>query len=184
MAQSWRVKSERQRNPRPPLDAEGLERLGLFYAGRYATTRAKLATYLRRKLRERGWEGQGEPPVERLVARFAELGYVDVRAFASAKASSLLRRGYGQRRVSDALHAAGIGEEDSAPAREDAAMEKELAQRENDGIAVTLLWHAGTDRLTVAVCDWPDWSVQPMLILSPGWYFASTDPMPEEDVTV
>jgi len=120
MAQSWRVKSERQRNPRPPLDAEGLERLGLFYAGRYATTRAKLATYLRRKLRERGWEGQGEPPVERLVARFAELGYVDDRAFASAKASSLLRRGYGQRRVSDALHAAGIGEEDSAPAREDA----------------------------------------------------------------
>ena len=39
-------------------------------------------------------------------------------------------------------------------------------------------------RVTVAVCDWPDWSVQPMLILSPGWYFASTDPMPEEDVTV
>jgi hypothetical protein len=40
------------------------------------------------------------------------------------------------------------------PAREDAAMEKELAQRENDGIAVTLLWHTETDRLTVAVCDW------------------------------
>jgi regulatory protein len=114
------VKAERQRNPRPPLDNEGLERLGLFYAGRYATTRAKLATYLRRKLRERGWEGQSEPPVERLVARFAELGYVDDRAFASAKASSLLRRGYGERRVKDALHAAGIGEEDSAPAREDA----------------------------------------------------------------
>ena len=33
-------------------------------------------------------------------------------------------------------------------------MEKELAQRENDGIAVTLLWHTETDRLTVAVCDW------------------------------
>ncbi|HMC93042.1 MAG TPA: RecX family transcriptional regulator [Allosphingosinicella sp.] len=120
MAQSWRVKSERQRNPRPPLDSEGLERLGLFYAGRYATTRAKLAAYLRRKLRERGWEGPGEPPVERLVARFAELGYVDDRAFASAKASSLLRRGYGERRVKDALQAAGIGEEDAAPAREEA----------------------------------------------------------------
>jgi len=33
-------------------------------------------------------------------------------------------------------------------------METELAQRENDGIAVTLLWHAATDRLTVTVRDW------------------------------
>jgi len=46
-------KQGRRRGERPPLDAEGLERLGLFYAGRYATTRAKLADYLRRKLRER-----------------------------------------------------------------------------------------------------------------------------------
>jgi regulatory protein len=120
MAQSWRVKAERPRNPRSPLDEAGLERLGLFYAGRYATTRAKLAAYLKRKLRERGWEGVGAPPVERLVARFAELGYVDDRAFAAAKASSLLRRGYGERRVREALQAAGIGEEDAAPARDEA----------------------------------------------------------------
>jgi hypothetical protein len=33
-------------------------------------------------------------------------------------------------------------------------METELAQRENDGIAVTLLWQKGTDRLTVTVRDW------------------------------
>ena len=32
-------------------------------------------------------------------------------------------------------------------------MEKELAHRENDGIAVTLFWHSDTDRLTVAVRD-------------------------------
>ena len=60
VAQSWRVKSRPAKRPRPPLDPEGLERLGLFYAGRYATTRAKLAAYLRRKLRERGWSGPGE----------------------------------------------------------------------------------------------------------------------------
>ena len=34
------------------------------------------------------------------------------------------------------------------------SMETELAQRENDGIAVTLLWHSATDRLTVTVRDW------------------------------
>jgi len=105
---------------RPPLDAEGLERLGLSYAGRYATTRSKLAAYLTRKVRERGWDGEGPAPVERLVERFAGLGYVDDRAFASARASALLRRGYGERRVGQALRAAGIGDEDSAPARQDA----------------------------------------------------------------
>jgi hypothetical protein len=33
-------------------------------------------------------------------------------------------------------------------------MEKELAQRENDGISVTLTWQTETDRLTVSVRDW------------------------------
>jgi regulatory protein len=116
------VRSRPDKRPRPPLDPEGLERLGLFYAGRYATTRSKLAAYLRRKLKERGWSGAGEASsegvVERLVERFAELGYVDDRAFASARSAALLRRGYGQRRVQEALRGAGIAEEDSAEARD------------------------------------------------------------------
>jgi hypothetical protein len=33
-------------------------------------------------------------------------------------------------------------------------METELAQRENDGIAITLIWHSDSDRLTVTVRDW------------------------------
>ena len=120
------MRSGPARKPRPPLDAEGLERLGLFYAGRYATTRARLAAYLRRKLDERGWSGPGDPPVERLVGRFAELGYVDDRAFAASRTDSLLRRGYGEHRVRDALKGAGIAEEDSAEAR-DRAGEEALA---------------------------------------------------------
>ena len=118
MAQSWRVRDRPDKRPRPPLDAEGLERIGLFYAGRYATTRSKLAAYLRRKLNERGWAGPGEPPVERLVERFAQLGYVDDKGFASARSAALLRRGYGERRVREALRGAGIAEEDSAEARD------------------------------------------------------------------
>jgi regulatory protein len=112
------VRDREDKRPRPPLDGEGLERLGLFYAGRYATTRAKLAAYLRRKLKERGWSGSGAPPVERLVERFAELGYVDDKGFASARTASLLRRGYGERRVKEALRGAGIEEADSAEARD------------------------------------------------------------------
>lgn len=104
------------RKPRPPFDEERLEQAALRYVGRFATTRARLAAYLDRKLRERGWAGTGDPPVEQLVERMAALGYVDDRAFAAARAASLGRRGYGERRVREALRAAGIGEEDGADA--------------------------------------------------------------------
>lgn len=132
------MRAARPSRPRPPLDEEGLERLGLFYAGRYATTRAKLSEYLRRKVRERGWAGSASPPVERLVERFAALGYVDDRAFAQARSASLGRRGYGERRVGMALKSAGIGEEDRAPAMESAregavAAARRYAQRRRLG---------------------------------------------------
>lgn len=109
------AKNKRRGAP-DPVDAKTLEALALAYAGRYATTRRKLADYLARKLRERGWTGAGEPPVAALVGRMAELGYVDDRAFAAAKAASLGRRGYGERRIGGALKAAGIAEEDGADA--------------------------------------------------------------------
>lgn len=108
---------ERHQKARPPLDEEGLERLALHYAGRYATSRAKLSAYLERKLSERGWGGEGAPPVDRLVRRFAELGYVDDAAFAAARSASLQRRGYGERRVAQVLRQAGIDAGDGAAAR-------------------------------------------------------------------
>ena len=100
------------------MDREALERCALHYAGRYATTRAKLASYLQRKLRERGWAGDEPPAIEALIARMAGLGYVDDRAFATARAASLGRRGYGARRVAAVIRAAGIAEADSEQARD------------------------------------------------------------------
>lgn len=114
------VRTRRHRNDDRELDEESLEQAALSYAGRYATTRAKLASYLRRKLRERGWGGADEPPVDRLIERMAALGYVDDRAFAAARAASLGRHSYGERRVREALRAAGIDDEDSRDAREEA----------------------------------------------------------------
>jgi regulatory protein len=137
MAMSAR-RSRSERDPRPPLDAAGLEQAALSYAGRFATTRAKLRLYLLRKLRERGWEGERAPDPDGLVEKLASLGYVDDRAFASARGASLARRGYGERRVGAALRAAGIDEEDGAEAREaarDGAWEAALrfAQRRRIG---------------------------------------------------
>jgi regulatory protein len=90
--------------------------LALRYVERYATSRARLLAYLDRKLRERGWAGTDPPAVEALAARFVELRYVDDAAFAVARAAGLTRRGYGIRRVSASLKAAGIEAEDSAAA--------------------------------------------------------------------
>jgi regulatory protein len=114
------VRQHSPKKPRPPLDQEGLERLALFYVGRYATTRAKLRQYLERKLGERGWGGAGAPCVETVVERLAGLGYVDDKAFAAARAASLARRGFGERRVGQALHAAGIAPGDAEDARRQA----------------------------------------------------------------
>ena len=95
--------------------------MALFYVGRFATSRAKLISYLKRKIRERGWDGGEEPDVEAVAERLVRLGYIDDAAFALSKARTLTARGYGAGRVRQSLHAAGIGEEDGAGARELAA---------------------------------------------------------------
>jgi regulatory protein len=109
---------QQKRRPRPPLNAAKLEELALNYVGRFATSRAKLTDYLARKLRERGWDGTDEPPVEAIADKLVRLGYVDDSAFALARARSLTGRGYGERRVRQALAQAGIGEEQGVAARD------------------------------------------------------------------
>lgn len=105
-----------KRTPRP-LDAARLDELALAYVARFAASAAKLETYLKRKLRERGWSGEDEPPVGAIVSRFVAAGYVDDAAFARARAGSLRRRGFGERRVDQALGAAGIAQELRAEVR-------------------------------------------------------------------
>jgi regulatory protein len=126
-----------ERRPPKPLGPARLEELALAYVARFATSAAKLDDYLRRKLRERGWEDEGSPPVAALVDRFVANGYVDDEAYARAKAGGLLRRGYGQRRISQALTAAGIAEDlraDVAPGEVEArAAALSLAKRRRFG---------------------------------------------------
>lgn len=114
------MKQRRPRKPPTPIDAETLERLALAYVGRYATTRAKLKAYLARKLKQRGWEESGAPPLEDISEKCARLGFVDDAAFAAGRAAAFQRRGYGERRLTEALKAAGVSEADAALAREEA----------------------------------------------------------------
>lgn len=107
------------RRPRP-LDPSSLQALAIRYVGRYATTQTKLTTYLARKIAERGWTDDSRPPVEAIVVRCVEAGYVDDQAFAEAKSRSLSRKGYGHRRVASALHQSGIARDVTEALRPDA----------------------------------------------------------------
>ena len=116
----------------PPLDAASLDRMALRYVERFATTRGKLTDYLTRKIRERGWAGAAPdlPALPQALAqRLADLGYVDDRAFAEAKAAALARRGLGARRVTVALRQARVEETDAqevAPAVAERALDAAL----------------------------------------------------------
>jgi len=100
----------RKRQPRP-LNPAIFEEIALAYVARFSTSAGKLERYLVRKLRERGWDDASEPPTRALVQRYVGLGYVDDEGFAREKTGSLLRRGYGARRVGQALREAGIAED-------------------------------------------------------------------------
>lgn len=118
-------RASRRAPKRPrPLNTEALSELALAYVGRFATTRSKLARYLERKLRERGWESDTPADIQALVERVSHYGYVDDAAYAEATARRLTRRGFGMRRIGAALHAAGVKEDDSTVARQIGADER------------------------------------------------------------
>ena len=104
-----------RKSPPPPLTAQRLRDLALHYTGRYATTEAKLRTYLTRKVRERGVADGVELDVTSLAADCAALGYVNDALYAESKAAGLGRKGLGTSRIRMTLKAAGIADELSSP---------------------------------------------------------------------
>jgi regulatory protein len=135
-------RQRRERKAPRPLSPARLEELALAYVARFATSAGKLETFLSRKLRERGWEGeedgagQGKAAIGALIARFVTLGYVDDAGFARMRSGSLLRRGFGARRIAQDLNAAGIDEHiraDVAP-DEGAARRAALALARKKGL--------------------------------------------------
>ncbi|HUE80227.1 MAG TPA: RecX family transcriptional regulator [Sphingomicrobium sp.] len=108
------------RKPRPPLNRERLDELALAYVGRFATTRAKLRSYLLRKVRERGWDGEPPADPDAVAERLAALGYIDDAAYALSKSRGLTVRGYGAKRVEQSLRSAGVADPDAIAARDHA----------------------------------------------------------------
>lgn len=129
------AKPRRERPPPRPIGRARLEELALAYVARFATSAGKLEAYLKRKLRERGWEGAEDEDhtalaaeaVEDIVARFVQAGYVDDEGFAHGRSRSLTARGFGPRRVDAALREAGIAEDLRTAARPDARRQRQAA---------------------------------------------------------
>jgi regulatory protein len=114
-AREDRRRQRGEKRVKPPLDEAALRDLALSYVARFASTGARLEAYLVRKLKERGVAEDADGrtaqiDIPALVARLVELGYVDDAAYARMRARDLGARGYGARRVEQALWAAGVGE--------------------------------------------------------------------------
>jgi len=129
MAQKWRAGAGREKSAPKPLNNETLEALALHYAARFATSRAKLLTYLHRKVRERGWAGETPPSLEPIADRMVELRYVDDAVYASMTSGAMQRRGLGARRIGQKLAMDGIDEETRDEARPDEAERWAAAER-------------------------------------------------------
>lgn len=121
----------RPRRPPVPLDSARLEELALAYVGRFAVSAGRLRGYCARKLRERGHAGAEEgapaPDIDALVGRFVANGYIDDAGYARVRASGLLRRGYGARRVGEALRVDGIADDLRAVVEPGEAARREAA---------------------------------------------------------
>ena len=105
------------KKPAPPLNADSLRQLALHYVGKYATTQAKLASYLTRKIRERGWDDARSADIAGLTEKFTSLGFINDAQFAEARSRSFVRRGFGGRRLNEDLRASGIGDADAVNAK-------------------------------------------------------------------
>ena len=153
------------RRAKPPLDEAALQELALRYVGKYATTRAKLRSYLARKVRERGWNGERDPDFEALARRFAELGYIDDAGLCAGQSRSLSARGYGKRRLVQKLRVAGVdgGDSDAASAHADQhAVDAALRFAERRRIGPFA--NSPADRPQREKCDRARWSAQAIIL--------------------
>ncbi|MDZ3830710.1 MAG: RecX family transcriptional regulator [Sphingopyxis sp.] len=111
------MSSRRPRSDRSPkpLGAARLDELALAYVARFATSKAKLARYLSRKIAESQWVEDRDPAevCTALALKMERLGFLDDRQYAAMRGGAMTRRGLGVRRVKMQLRVDGIAEADA-----------------------------------------------------------------------
>ena len=102
----------RRRNPKKAT-AQSLRNAALYYLQRYASSAENLRRVLMRRV-ERAARvhdsdvEEGAAMVAEIIARYREVGLLDDRAYATAQAQSLHRRGTSLRAIRARLHAKGV----------------------------------------------------------------------------
>jgi len=103
----------RERKAPKRISKTYLENAALYYLQRYATSAANLRRVLMRKVKRSCTFHQTEvddfaPLVDELVARYTNVGLIDDKVFAQAKASSLRRQGHSGRSIIARLQVKGL----------------------------------------------------------------------------
>lgn len=120
--------NNRRRTPRK-IDASYLENAALYYLQRYATSSQNLKTVLMRKIRRScAYNGNDAaeflPVVDKLVARYIEVGLLDDRVYTEGRVTALRRQGLSRQAIQQKMMQKGLSAEDiaAAVARIDAAL--------------------------------------------------------------
>ncbi len=99
--------------PSKPLTFKSLEKSGLRYLGRYATTQAKFLKILENKIRHAN-ENNADPNEEQknwaitIADKCVSLGYIDDTAYAASRARVMVRRGKPMQMIISDLRHKGI----------------------------------------------------------------------------
>ena len=108
-----REKQGRRAKRARPATPAYLERAGLFYLQRFASSTENFKAVMRRKVRQRGLaegvsDDEAEGWIDALAARFERSGLLDDAAYARGRARSLFARGKSQRVIRRTLAAKGV----------------------------------------------------------------------------
>ncbi len=122
------------RGPRR-ITAEYLERAGLYYLERYATSVENFRRVLMRKVLRSAQAHDDDPAtgaalVDALVARYADAGLLDDRRYAEAQARALFGRGLAVRAIGARLRAKGVAADDIEAALGTLGQEERVATRD------------------------------------------------------
>ena len=115
-AQASPARGKPARGPRR-ITAQYLERAGLYYLERYATSVENFRRVLMRKVLRSAQAHDDDPAkgallVDALVARYADAGLLDDRRYAEAQARTMYGRGLAVRAIGARLRAKGVAADD------------------------------------------------------------------------
>ena len=123
----------KHKTPAGALDNAAIRRLALRYVERYATSSTKLRHYLERKLAESRRNADADLEnsldISAVVQECVDAGYINDQSFADMRSRTLVRKGFGPRRIEQELNTQRLGDAATQDARDEARENAWVAAR-------------------------------------------------------